>query len=217
MKYIIFNGPPGSGKDEACHFLKTNYGYKHLQFKDQLFIETAKYYNVSLDWFLDGYDNRTIKETPTNELNGLSRRDALIHVSEDIIKPKFGKDYFGIKTAEVIDGVSSYCFSDGGFVEEVHPLINTVGQENICIVQLIRSGCSFSSDSRNYIYGNLQDRFGLPWHISVTELVQTNPDIPIRMYELYNNTSVSDFHQNIRKILRKEANVNPAKKDKHIS
>ncbi len=213
MKYIIFNGPPGSGKDEACFFLKTNYGFKHLQFKDQLFIETTKYYNVSLDWFLDGYDNRNIKETPANELNGLSRRDALIHVSEDIIKPKFGKDYFGVKTAEVIDGVSSYCFSDGGFVEEVRPLINTVGQENICIVQLIRNGCSFSSDSRNYIYGNLQDRLGLPWHVNKTELVQTNPDIPIRMYELYNNTSVSDFHQNIRKILRKEANVNPTTKD----
>jgi hypothetical protein len=158
--HVIFNGPPGSGKDEACHFLKTNYGYKHLQMKDELFIDTAEYYGVSLEWFMNGYDDRTLKEFPRDELGGISKRQALIHVSETVMKPKHGKDYYGRKTAEKMDQVSSYCFSDGGFIEEILPVINTIGQENICIVQLYRTGCSFSSDSRNYINGILQEDLG---------------------------------------------------------
>jgi hypothetical protein len=204
--HVIFNGPPGSGKDEACHFLKTNYGYKHLQMKDQLFIDTAEYYGVSLEWFMNGYNDRTLKEFPRDELGGISKRQALIHVSETVMKPKHGKDYYGRKTAEKMDQVSSYCFSDGGFIEEILPVINTIGQENICIVQLYRTGCSFSSDSRNYINGILQEDLGKrEGQIQKSK----QPTLLIRMYRLHNNTSVSDFHQNIRTIIRKEANVKP--------
>jgi hypothetical protein len=201
--YVIFNGPPGSGKDEACQFLMNAYGYKHLRMKDELFVDTAKYFNVDMDWFMSDYDNRTEKETPRKELGGLSKRQALIHVSEVVMKPTHGKDYYGKKTAEKIDMVSSYCFSDGGFIEEILPVINTVGHENICIAQLYRTGCSFSSDSRNYIHGILQEDLGK----KEIELQNTKPQIPIRMYRLHNNTSVSDFHQMIRKIIRKEANA----------
>ncbi len=208
--HVIFNGPPGSGKDEACAFLKSNYGYKHLQMKDQLFVDTAEYYGVSLEWFMNGYDDRTLKEYPRDELGGVSKRQALIHVSENIMKPKYGKDYYGRKAAEKMDSVSSYCFSDGGFIEEILPVINTIGQENICIVQLYRSGCSFSSDSRNYIEGILQDDLGTQ-EGQIPKSKQ--PTLLIRMYRLHNNTSVSDFHQNIRKILRKEANANPQSPD----
>jgi hypothetical protein len=203
---FIFNGPPGSGKDEACHFLKTNYGYKHLQFKDELFRATAQFYDVSLDWFLDGYDDRVIKERPDHRLDGFSRRGALIYVSEEIIKPRYGKDYFGVKTSEKVDLSADYCFSDGGFVEEVLPLINKIGRDKIRIVQLYRTGCSFTSDSRNYIDGILTEEFG---HNNSDTLIQkSEPKIPIRMYKIHNNTSVSDFHQMIIKILRKEANAN---------
>ena len=202
---FIFNGPPGSGKDQACHFLKTKYDYKHLQFKDQLFIETAEHFGVSLTWFLSDYSDRNLKEVPRIELGGLSKREALIHVSENVIKPKHGKDYFGVKTAERVDPLLNHCFSDGGFIEEVHPLINRVGPENICIVQLYRDGCSFSADSRNYINGILIEDLGNQDSDSL--LQKTEPILPIRMYRIHNNTSVSDFHQMIRKILGKEANA----------
>jgi hypothetical protein len=214
---FIFNGPPGSGKDEACHFLKTNYGYKHLEFKDQLFKETFKFFGVSKGWFMKGYNDRSVKENPVGQLRvsgtALSRRDAMIYVSERVIKPKYGKDYFGVKTAECVDPSLSYCFSDGGFLEEVYPLINRFGPENICIVQLYRTGCSFSSDSRNYIHGILTEDLGN--QDSDSSLQKIQPQLPIRMYRIHNNTSVSDFHENIRKILRKEANANSTDANLH--
>lgn len=210
---FVFNGPPGSGKDEACHLLKTTYGYKHLQFKDQLFVETTEHFGVSLTWFMTDYTDRSLKEKPRPELNGMSKREALIHVSENVVKPKYGKEYFGKKTAEKVDPSINYCFSDGGFVEEIHPLINKLGHENLCIVQLYRTGCSFSSDSRNYIDGILIEELGTK--DSDSSFQKTEPQIPIRMYRIHNNTSVSDFHQMIREILRKEANVNPTSTNLH--
>ena len=38
---------------------------------------------------------RENKEIPTPKLNGLSPRQAIIHMSEEVIKPNFGKDYIG--------------------------------------------------------------------------------------------------------------------------
>lgn len=201
--YIIFNGPPGSGKDQACSFLQEEYKFKHLRMKDQLFIDTVEYYGVDLDWFMSDYSDRIMKETPRDELNGLSKRQALIHVSEKVKKPLYGKDYYGKQVLKKIDFVSSYCFSDGGFVEEIFPLINTIESDKICLVQLYRYGCSFSSDSRTYIHGNLIEDFGFPGENNP----EYKPDIPIRMYRICNNSSISDFHKNIRKIIRKEANV----------
>ncbi len=203
---FIFNGPPGSGKDEACHFLKVNYGYAHLEFKQELFRATAQYYDVSLDWFMENYNDRIIKERGEHRLDGFSRREAMIFVSEEIIKPRHGKDYFGVKTSEKVDPSRNYCFSDGGFVEEITPVINRVGHDKVCIVQIYRTGCSFSSDSRNYINGILIEELGTK--DSESSIQKSEPQIPIRMYRIYNNTSVSDFHQMIRKILGKEANAN---------
>lgn len=213
MINIIFNGPPGSGKDDACLFLSSNYRFKHKQIKEELFIETAKYFDVSLEWFMTGYDNRETKERPEMKLQGLSRREALIHTSEDVIKPKYGKDYFGVKTAKKLDMSSSYCFSDGGFIEEVFPLINAVGADNLCIVQLYRHGCSYTADSRNYIFGNFRDEFTLGFKSEHT-ISSTTETLPLRMYQVHNNGSVGDFHRIIGTIVLREAVARLELKDK---
>jgi hypothetical protein len=207
---IIFNGPPGSGKDEACEFLVNSQGFKHLSFKDQLFIDTIKFFGVNHAWFMNGYN--TNKEIPEKLLNGLSRREAMIYTSEEIMKKRHGRDYYGIQTSKKIDGISSYCFSDGGFVEEVLSIINTVGANNICIVQLFREGCSFSSDSRNYLNGE----YLIEEHIinfKSEKEIKGKPILPIRSYQIHNNGNVRNFHQAIRKILRKELDATGAKKD----
>jgi hypothetical protein len=159
---------------------------------------------------MNGYN--TNKEIPEKLLNGLSRREAMIYTSEEIMKKRHGRDYYGIQTSKKIDGISSYCFSDGGFVEEVLSIINTVGANNICIVQLFREGCSFSSDSRNYLNGE----YLIEEHIinfKSEKEIKGKPILPIRSYQIHNNGNVRNFHQAIRKILRKELDATGAKKD----
>lgn len=208
---ILFNGPPMSGKDEGCEFLVTNYGFTHLSFKEELFKDTIELFDVSEKWFMDDYHNRDVKERPENLLNGMSRREALIYTSEEIVKKKFGSDYYGLRTAEKINGVSSYCFSDGGFVDEVLPVINTIGQENICIVQLFREGCSFSFDSRSYLNGYVIEEFIINHKSEMDNLGK--PVLPIRSYQIHNNGNVRDFHQVLRKIIRRELDAKGTKND----
>ena len=80
-----------------------------------------------------------------------SSREALIHVSEHIIKPKLGKDYYGLKVLDKVSNSSErYSFaSDGGFKEEVLPLLDA--GYNVYIVHLERLGATFDNDSRKLL------------------------------------------------------------------
>ena len=188
----LFNGPPGSGKDKACEYF-SDWGYIHLSFKEQLVTETINHYQVSRSWFMDCYDDRSIKEKPEEILNGLSRRGALIHVSEDLIKPKHGNSYFGNVIAAQIDSEHNYCISDGGFIEEIVPLINKIGEKNLTIIQLSREGCDYSKDSRRYFDGNLAQEFvnGFKTEIFKKHILATK--LNVQTILIHNNGTLNDF------------------------
>lgn len=191
---VIFNGPPGSGKDEAASFFKENFGFGNLSFKYQLFKQTMKHFEVNEEWFMEGYENREIKEKPEHALNGMSRREAMIHVSEDIIKPKEGKDYFGRMVAEEIEDGVHYAIADGGFVEELKPLIERVGEENIILVQLARFGCDYSSDSRRYFNGKLIKEYVINGASHIDKEYVLPEELNIRTYRIHNNGAIRNFH-----------------------
>ena len=131
---VIFNGPPGSGKDEAASLFKETFGFQNLSFKYQLFKETIAHFEVDKAWFMEGYDDREVKEKKEFALKDMSRREAMIHVSEDIIKPKNGKDYFGRMVAEEIEDGKNYAIADGGFTEspkEPDDIVLKSNRENI--------------------------------------------------------------------------------------
>lgn len=184
---IIFNGPPGSGKDLICDYLAgeefVNFSVinaTHLRFKDKLFELVQCIYGLSEKEFFEIYNDRELKETPLDVFYGRTPRGAMIHVSEDLIKPNFGKDYFGRAAAKAMKpGIN--CFSDAGFPEELEPIYNeTEGQ--MLIVQVHRDGCDFSNDSRNYI----------------------NQFKDVKILKLYNNSSIEELKTNVLKILANE-------------
>ena len=209
MPVVIFNGPPGCGKDAACLLYK-NMGYTHLSFKEELFKETFKFFGVSKAWFMKGYENRDIKEKPMPQLKvsgkSFSRRDAMIYVSEKFIKPKYGKDYFGKQLANQMTSEGLFCVSDGGFQEELSPIINKFGAESITIIQLTREGCDFSSDSRRYFNGNLVQEFMLGKETPIVKCHFLPDQFPIRTYRVHNNDSIESFHRTLRAIHEKESN-----------
>lgn len=201
-KIILFNGPPGTGKDDGASYLEKKYGkFKIAMFKDVLFKKTVDHFQVDYDWFLNEYDNREVKERPEKFLNGLSRRQALIYVSEELIKPKFGKDFFGEKLAEEIENNNyRYLISDLGFVEEIYPLINKFGSDNICIVQIHRNNFSFKGDSRKFVNGNLKGEF-ISGGITNIYLADTHPNtVSVDMYRIFNNGTLEDYYLNLDKL-----------------
>ncbi|QHJ83776.1 MAG: hypothetical protein [Caudoviricetes sp.] len=159
-KVVVFNAPARSGKDEACKYLEefllfhgkaegVIYTPIHKEFKGKLFAITREIFSVSKEEWDEHY-TRELKETPWNKLNGLTPRQALIFVSEDIIKPNFSKTYFGESLAKSL-GEGINVISDGGFDDEMIPIIQAVGKENILVVKIKRDGCSFEGDSRSFL------------------------------------------------------------------
>lgn len=85
----------------------------------------------------------------------LSVREAMIYVSEVLIKPRFGEEYFGKSRMlrMLTDGYGEGIYVDGSaaFVDELAPLIGELGQPNILLIRIHREGYTFEGDSRSYI------------------------------------------------------------------
>lgn len=203
---ILFNGPPGSGKDLAADFFKKR-GFKHLSFKYQLFKETIKYFDVDEHWFMDGYNKREFKEIPSTLLGNMSRREAMIHVSEKVIKPKRGLDYFGNLVADEIDLSKDYVISDGGFVHELLPVVEKVGTENFSLVQLTREGCDYSSDSRRYFQGNgVRHEYINGFRTPIDNQYVLPHVFDVKMYRIHNNDTIEAFEDSLHCIYNNEIN-----------
>jgi hypothetical protein len=150
---VILNGPPASGKDIAAHHLQRIGLATKKEFKHRLIsITKAVYCLTDAQW--EHLYTRENKEVKTPLLMGLSPREALIFVSEQIIKPAYGDDFFGIAAAQtLVEGIN--VFSDGGFVPEVKALVGAVGYDNVLVIRMMREGCSFDNDSRSYLPDDL--------------------------------------------------------------
>lgn len=201
---ILFNGPPGSGKDFAADYFKEK-GFKHLSFKYQLYKETIKYFNVDHDWFMERYNDRTTKEVPTYQLGNMSCREAMIYVSEKRIKPRKGLDYFGKQVANEIDLSKNYAISDGGFIDELVPVVEKVGTDNFVLVQITRDGHDFSSDSRRYFQGKdveLELVNGRPTKIDSKYVLPRTFDV--KTYRVHNNHTLESFRDSLSTIHKLE-------------
>jgi len=154
MKIILLNGPPRCGKDTLAELYTKRYNSAWGSFKERLIEITLAIYGVESHIWFGWYEED--KEKPRRELDFQSCREALIFVSEEVIKPKFGESFFG-KAAAGTCRVAEYCeydyiiFSDSGFPEEALPLCNLVGPENVMVVRMGREGTDFSNDSRRYL------------------------------------------------------------------
>ena len=159
-KIIILNAPPGAGKDTIGNMVE-RWSREHvvkMSFKAPMF-EIALAILGSHDYgkFLDAYNDRERKEKPIDILSGKTPREFMIWISEDVIKPQFGKQYFGKRfNQEAIKYVYPIICTDGGFPDEVIALIEA--GHNVQVCRLHRENFTFEGDSRNYI------QLPIGWH-----------------------------------------------------
>lgn len=145
---VVFNAPPNAGKDYICDYLRDNYFCNKVEFKGKLRELVKTIYSLSneqMEWL----GLRENKEIPQEVLGGLSFREAHIDVSERLIKPHYGKDYFAKELLKELVDFTINVVSDGGFVGETEYLA-----DNGCDVYVIRihcEECDFAGDSRKYL------------------------------------------------------------------
>ena len=155
MRIIVLNAPPSSGKGVAQDVLARFEYATPMSFKTPLVQLTKTIYGIT-DQQWDSWYQPEEKEVYRDELDSLSCREALIHVSEDIIKPNFGEDYFGkMMVKSIYNDTSSYTktyvIDDGGFDHEIIPLMEEFGRRNLYLITIERDGHSFVNDSRNWL------------------------------------------------------------------
>jgi hypothetical protein len=184
LKVVVFNGPPRSGKGVIAKYLtegiNTEYNSIpafHMEFKDELFKVCANFLGKSVKGFLSKYDERcedAVNAAPLESLpewykdytgtinqrvvnTQYSKREFLIHVSENVIKPSFGNSAFGNALVNNLPEEGYVFISDSGFKDELQPVINRVGEDNALVVRINREGCTFEGDSRNYLEPEMFD------------------------------------------------------------
>ncbi|HDR2377184.1 TPA: hypothetical protein QCH88_004432 [Enterobacter asburiae] len=162
MDIIVLNAPPLSGKDDISTYLCDGRpNLHHEEVKELLFEVAVRTAGISRDLW-DAMYTRRYKEIPSPYLMidgvNVSPRQWMIHCSEKVIKPLFGKSAFGKAAVEKLK--QNYAndevivFSDGGFPEEIQELSDhayATGGE-FFLARIHRKGYDWGNDSRNWLY-----------------------------------------------------------------
>lgn len=193
-KVIIFNGPPRSGKDTSASIAMrylTFHGENAFFYRFAFPLKQATHALFGIKVPLDNSEHfDDCKDKPNEAFLGGTPRQAYIDMSEKMVKPFYGKDFFGrvaIKAIEKMTKLKSNCFvvtPDGGFDIEVTCLAKEYGPQNILVIHLYREGTSFAIDSRSYVR------------------------IPgVRFAEIKNNDTLSDLEKMVQAIIQEFLNA----------
>lgn len=154
MKIILLNGPPRCGKDTLgaaiVEALTPGEGMR-MKFATELKRMTHRLYGLM--YGPEHFEDR--KDQPCSEFYGATPRQAYIAVSEKLVKPLHGKDFFGERLADDVESWrrsrTFVAVTDSGFREEAEVLVRRFGAGNVFLVRLARLGTDFKNDSRGYV------------------------------------------------------------------
>lgn len=162
MNFILFNGPPRSGKDTAA---KIALDYVHKTrgaYWEKFSYPLKRGFAGIVDHSIDDEGNvdtfERIKENIISFL-GVSYRQFQIDMSEKFMKPLYGNDILGrllLQRCHEIASMSNYppvfIVSDCGFQVEC----DVLKDHNVLLVRMVREDCTFKGDSRQYVQSHLQ-------------------------------------------------------------
>lgn len=177
-KIILFNGPPRSGKDTATDFAKKHLGADGIRYRFAAPLKDATHALFGFKVTREHFDD--CKDVANPSFMGMSPREAYIWISEEVAKPKFGKDFFAKVAVNAIKKRADekaepvVIISDCGFIEEVNAIIDGFGVDNVALVHLKRPNTDFTSDSRSYING-----------------------VECKKYLIHNNSGLADLKDNV--------------------
>lgn len=199
MITILFNGPPGSGKDTAAksamyHFNRISMKPRHSKFAQPL--KDAVHSLLGIRGWYTNQQFEDMKNEPHQHFYGMTPREAYIAISEQFAKPFFGSDVF-VQTWLRLYGMDTKAYrgvnivSDLGFEQELkHVVEHFLGSSSstnvVALIRIHRDGHDYSRDSRSYVDGHLLDR-----------------DYDnLRTFDIYNVGTLQNFQSLLRPVFR---------------
>jgi hypothetical protein len=178
MKIVFLNGPPHCGKDTAAEHLSRQMPCQLLKFAAPIKRMVCGALGETLDWLEKN------KDRPDPRLNGETPRKFLIALSEDLIKPRYGDQFFGRCMVGELDKLDAnggvVLITDSGFLSEAIPVVTAYGASNCLKIEIHREGKTFDGDSRSY------------WHMPELRTVRLHNDgtidqLPEKLFGILSN------------------------------
>lgn len=177
---VLFNGPPGAGKDTAANVAIQWFGFR----KDRNIVPIIEKFAAPIKQIcrtiygvkaFNEHDVFEKKGQPSSTFFGKTCREVQIATSEIFLKVMHGERVFGEMLAKRITDMDNgrgvlvdehnrethfvppkdsqllFLVSDSGFPDEAKVLIEKFGAENILLIRVHREGHAFAGDSRNYV------------------------------------------------------------------
>lgn len=160
-QFILLNGPPECGKDTLAGELLPYLTFTHMKFAAPMKRAIASLLDIP-QGEIEGFKNH---KSPLFQHRDTSERDtvrqALISMSEDHLKKRYGDDFFGRAFWQIAKNVATTMVvaSDCGFASEVVRVVGNAGRNNCLLIRLHRIGKTFEGDSRSYMPDGLCDTY----------------------------------------------------------
>lgn len=155
QRVILFNGPPGSGKDTAARYLRERFESNGIEAELLKFagpLKDAVHRMWGLNVPADHFEAR--KDVPCEELGGKIPRQEYIDFSEKYAKPRYGQNHWARAGINAVrhSPARVAIFSDCGFQPEVNAMAQAFSVDNVYLFHISRLGATFAAknDSRSY-------------------------------------------------------------------
>lgn len=157
MYVVLFNGPPRSGKDTLARMVADHFTSQHVDApRIEHLAEPLRriaYQMCDMTYGAPGaLDYELFKTTWFAQFNRTGRQ-LLIDVSESFLKPQYGREIMANLLFERTVGIAEkvLLIPDSGFQAETNRLCSLYSGENVYVVNVMRNGCDFSNDSREWV------------------------------------------------------------------
>ena len=207
MNIICLNGPPGSGKDTVGRMIQDKIGnrVKVDKFASPLDDIARTILNLNdITKYKEYQKWREIRKEETLLGYPTTMRKLLIAISEDLVKPQLGKEYFGLQAAKRVLDEYKYnkeystetffqlkdviVFTDSGFCYEYEIFLSHIDSQKLKIkthlIQLHRPNCSFKNDSREWVTDNTKGHLVIN-NIDNLDYLNKEVDIVLQQIELF--------------------------------
>ena len=157
--YILgFNGPPRCGKDSMAMMVVDHMEVQGCDIPVKvdylsLPLRQIAYQMVGYTGDLFGESYESFKVQQFGAFDARSGRELMIDVSERFLKPTYGIDIMArMLLQRNADFHGLLLVPDSGFMCEVQPLIDAVGENHFYVVRVHREGTDFNNDSREWVH-----------------------------------------------------------------